>query len=148
MAITVGSLILPDGLHWSDEYQWSPIAQNIEFGLTGAQIIDLGEKQDGRPITLRGVKDGNSHSALIARDQTYRSWSSVEALRAALWAVAAEFTLTLHDGRAFNVVPLHDGDGPLIVTPLSVFRSFAPPNPGAAHLYFLDSIRFVTKAVA
>lgn len=144
--ITLGPLVLPDGLHWEDEYQWSPVAQSIEFGLAGAQIIDIGEKQAGRPITLRGAKDGNSYSAFIARDQVYRGWSSVEALRAALWEADAEFTLTLHDGRAFTVIPLHDGDGPLIVTPLAAFKTLPPPNPGAAHLYFFESIRLVTSA--
>ena len=56
-----GALTLPDGLVWSDEDAWSPIAQSIEYGLTGSQIINEAVKQGGRPITLRGVKDGNSH---------------------------------------------------------------------------------------
>lgn len=145
MAITLGALTLPDGLVWSDEDAWSPIAQSTEYGLTGSLIVDLGEKQGGRPITLRGVKDGNSHSAFIANSQLYRGWSSRADLRAALWTAGAEFVLTLHDGRTFTVIPLHGTDGPLSVTPLSVFKSFPPANPGAEHLYFVDAIRLVTK---
>lgn len=145
MAITLGALTLPDGLVWSDEDGWSPIAQSTEYGLTGALIVDLGEKQAGRPITLRGAKDGSSHTAFIARSQVYRGWSSLESIRAALWAASAEFVLTLHDGRTFTVIPLHGTDGPLSVTPLSVFKSFPPANPGAGHLYFVDAIRLVTK---
>lgn len=145
MAITLGALTLPDGLAWSDEDAWSPIAQSTEYGLTGSLIVDLGEKQAGRPITLRGAKDGNSHTAFIARSQVYRGWSSLESIRAALWAASAEFVLTLHDGRTFTVIPLHGTDGPLSVIPLSVFKSLPPANPGAGHLYFVDAIRLVTK---
>lgn len=145
MAITLGALTLPDGLVWSDEDAWSPIAQSTEYGLTGSQIVDEAVKQAGRPITLRGVRDGNSHSAFIANAQLYRGWSSRADLRAALWTAGAEFVLTLHDGRTFTVIPLHGTDGPLSVTPLSVFKSFPPANPGAGHLYFVDAIRLVTK---
>ncbi len=144
MSITLGSLILPDGLHWSDEYQWSPIEQSIEFGLTGALIVQTAVKTAGRPITLRGAKNGTAHSALIARAQTYRTWASLETLRAALWGESAEFTLTLHDARTFTVVPAHDGNGPLIVTPLAAVGALPPAHPGAGHLYFVDSIRLVT----
>lgn len=145
MAITLGALTLPDGLVWSDEDAWSPIAQSIEYGLTGSLIVDLGEKQGGRPITLRGARDGNSHTALIANSQLYRGWSSRVTLRTVLWTVNAEFVLTLHDGRMFTVIPLHGTDGPLSVIPLSVFKSLPPANPGAGHLYFVDAIRLMTK---
>lgn len=42
---------LPYDLRWTDE-AWSPVHQSVERGLTGAQIVQVGMRQAGRPITL------------------------------------------------------------------------------------------------
>lgn len=52
MAITLGALVLPSGLVWSDEFAWTPVAQNIERTLTGALVIEEATKTAVRPITL------------------------------------------------------------------------------------------------
>lgn len=144
MAITLGALPLPDNLHWSDEFSWSPVAQSAgEYSLTGALLLQESAKQAGRPITLVGLKDGNDYSALIKRDHLFLGGASIAALRAALYVAQAAFTLTLHDSRQFRVAPRHDGGGPLKVSPLNVYKTFPLANPGADTLYALEEIRLI-----
>lgn len=143
MAITLGALALPDGLAWADEHAWSPVAQATERTLSGALVLEEADKQKGRPITLSGAKDGTGHTAWVARAQSYRGWASLDAIRTALLVAGAEFVLTLHDGRSFQVAPRHDGDGPIAVEPLPVYRSFAAANPTAGSLYVVSAIRLI-----
>lgn len=143
MAITLGALALPDGLVWSDEHAWTPIEQATERTLTGALVLEEAVKQKGRPITLAGAKDGTGYTAWVARAQSFRGFASLESIRTALLVAGAEFVLTLHDGRSFTVAPRHDGEGPLSVEPLPVYRSFASPNPTAGSLYVVSAIRLI-----
>lgn len=143
MAITLGALVLPAGLTWSDEHAWSPVAQATERTLSGALVLEESTKQKGRPITLSGAQDGAQYTSWIARGQPFLGYASLESLRAALLVAEAAFTLTLHDGRTFAVAPRHDGDGPISAAPLPVYRSFAPANPGADSLYAVAAIRLI-----
>ena len=36
MSITLGTITLPADLHWSDEFDWTPVAQKTEYTLSGA----------------------------------------------------------------------------------------------------------------
>ena len=142
--ITLGSLVLPDGLVWSDEYDWTPIAQSAgDYSLTGALLLQESVKLSGRPITLAYQRDGNEHTAWIKRAQTHNGWSSLEALRAALLVHSVKLTLTLHDNRQFTVSPRHDSGGPIKVQPKSVYKSFALANPGPDALYYVEEIRLM-----
>lgn len=51
------TITLPDDLYWSDEFTWFPVVQNQEYTLEGAQVLDVGVKQSGRPITLEATPD-------------------------------------------------------------------------------------------
>jgi len=143
MSITLGALVLPSGLHWSDEHAWSPIAQSTEYGLTGSLIVDEAVKQAGRPITLTGANDGSRYTAWVLLNQSFMGFSSLTDLRVALLAAEATFTLTLHDGRAFTVMPRHDGDGPIRVTPLAGFATLPPADPPAGWTYVLNELRLM-----
>ena len=90
---TLGEIEIPAELLWEDEFDWSPSVGAVEWGLTGAAIIDVAAKQTGRPITLTGDSD----RGWIAR-------SVVEALYALASNPGAARVLTLADGRSFNVV--------------------------------------------
>lgn len=138
MAITLDAFVLPATLVWEDEFAWSPVAQTIEYGLTGSSIYDFGVKQNGRPITLIGQSDGNHHTGGIQR-------ADLLTLKAALDVVGAEFTLTLHDARTFNVTGVCDADGPIDAVPLPVFGSLWPANPPGTRWYLLRKVRLVTK---
>ncbi|WP_263080055.1 hypothetical protein [Endozoicomonas sp. Mp262] len=45
---------LPDDLLWVDEFDWNPVAQDIDRSLTGALMVQEQAKLYGRPITLTG----------------------------------------------------------------------------------------------
>lgn len=143
--ITLGALVLPDGLVWADEYAWTPVAQQAEERtLTGALVVEEALKQGGRPITLKGQQDGNGSTAWLLRQSAFRGYASLEALRAALCTASATLDLTLHDGRQFRVAPRQDGEGPLKVAPRPVYgNSFVPANPDAQTRYFVDEIRLM-----
>lgn len=143
MAITLGSIVLPSGLYWSDEHAWSPVEQATDRTLTGALVLEESIKTKGRPITLSGAKDGNQYTAWVALDESFLGFSSLTALRSTLLAAGVELTLTLHDGRTFNVAPRHDGDGPISVTPLAALGNLPPANPPASWRYAVDAIRLM-----
>lgn len=129
MAITLDTITLPQGLRWSDEFDWSPLAQATEYSLTGALIVHQGEKQAGRPITLEGGKD----FAWLTRTE-------VAALKALLDA-GEEMTLTLHDSRAFIVLPANDA--PLAVAALPIVKDSGPANPSNGTRYVLESLSLI-----
>ncbi|WP_148210414.1 hypothetical protein [Tolumonas auensis] len=52
---TLDNLILPDDVVWTDELDFSPVAQTITPTLTGAIIVEENAVPAGRPITLKGI---------------------------------------------------------------------------------------------
>lgn len=135
MSITLGSITLPNGLRWSDEFAWSPVAQSTEFGLTGALIIQEGARQNGRPITLVG----GINFAWLTR-------SALLALQTALDAATGPLTLTLHDNRTYQVYPRRDGDGPVSASLVPLVLDSGPADPSAATYYALNELRLMTRS--
>lgn len=129
MAITLSTITLPQGLRWSDEFAWSPLAQTSEYGLTGSLLVEQTLKQAGRPITLIG-----------GRDFAWLTRTEVSALKTLL-DTGAELTLTLHDARSFTVIPA--ADEPLIVSPLPVVKESGPANPSSSTRYVLESLKLI-----
>ena len=86
-------LELPDLLRWTDEHDWSPLAQaSPQYSLGGAVIVQQGSKLAGRPVTLGGEDDHN--------------WLRRETLATLHdWAAVPELELTLdYHGRTLNVI--------------------------------------------
>ena len=132
MAITLSTVTLPQGLRWADEFDWSPLTQATEYSLTGALIVQQGEKQAGRPITLVGGKD----FAWMTRTE-------VATLKAQLNA-GEEMTLTLHDSRTFTVLPA--GDEPLTVAALPIVKDSGPADPSSSARYVLETLKLIEVA--
>ena len=109
MAITLDAVTLPADLTWTDEFDWSPLEQTASYTLTGALVLETGQRQAGRAITLAG-----SELSAWADRQT------VAALYAKLTA-SGPMTLTLNDGRTFQVAFRH-GDTPVAARPVVDFR--------------------------
>lgn len=124
------SLTLDPDLYWSDEFDWSPVQQNVEFGITGAQIIDLGVKQAGRPITLRPDAD----------DAAWLPRSTLVQLR--IWEALPEqvFSLSLR-GQSYSVVFNRSQGAPVEARPV-VFVAGA--LPGELGDWYLATLRFMT----
>lgn len=129
MAIYLDNVRLPDGLRWSDEFAWTPVAQATEYSLTGALIVEQATKQAGRPITLVGGKD----FAWLTR-------SALTSLKTLL-NTGAPMTLTLHDARSFSVLPANED--PLAVSPLPRVRDSGLADPDDEAIYVLDSLKLI-----
>ncbi len=128
MAMTLDSVDLAadqtlggDQLEWTDEWDWTPIAQEHERSLSGALLIQQGSKLHGRPITLKSNGAAWFPLSLVR---------SLEVLRDIPGRV---MPLVLPDGREFSVIFDHSTGAPLKATPL--FRQVAP---GADHLYEIE----------
>lgn len=89
---TLGSITVPRGMVWADEFDWHAVEKNTEYSLTGALLVDVATRQAGRAITLQG-----SESA---------GWVTRGVLQQ-LYALAAQpgavHVLQLADGRTFDV---------------------------------------------
>ncbi|HOW75590.1 MAG TPA: hypothetical protein PK959_06620 [Candidatus Competibacteraceae bacterium] len=129
MAITLGTITLPQGLVWVDEFDWTPLAQSTGYSLTGALIVEQAEKQTGRPITLLG-----------GIEFAWMTRAEVIALKTGLDAGTA-MTLTLHDSRTFTVLPA--GDEPLSVSALPIIKNSGPANPSSGAWYVLESLKLI-----
>lgn len=133
MAITLGGVALPDGLRWADEFAWSPRVQSTEWSITGALLVQEGEKQAGRPITLIGG----------------RTWAWMT--RVALLALQSQLdnapgtglTLVLHDSRSFQVIPRMDESGAIQAAPLPRIGDSGFADPGDGDWYYIDEIRLM-----
>lgn len=100
MASNLGGVALPDDLEWVDEYDWSPVAQQVEISLAGALLVEESAQLTGRPITLRSGQEGGNYWALATR-------ATVEALRALVDTPRTQSTplaLELPDGRTTTVL--------------------------------------------
>ena len=78
-------------MHWTDEFNWSAIAQTQPvYSLAGAVLVQQSIKQAGRPITLDG-------------DWVWYGRTLVEKLRAWTDVPGLKMTLIHYDGRQFTV---------------------------------------------
>ena len=94
MNVTLNSVLLPDDLVWSDEFEWAPVEQVVTPTLSGALLVEETAKPEGRPLTL----SGHCSRAKVLEAQ-----------------VAQLMTLTLLDGVARTVVWRRPG---VVATPL------------------------------
>lgn len=84
---------------WSNEFSWSPITAVEAISLTGTPIIQRGKRIKGRRINL----ESGEETAWVTRAQ-------MDALVALRDTKPASVTLTMGDGRIFNVI-FNDVDG-------------------------------------
>lgn len=89
---TLGAVKIPEDVWWTDEFAWKAVEQSSSRSLTGARIVQVGLKTKGRPITLTS----NERGGWVPR-------STVLALRALADTPGITYTLTLADGRAYQV---------------------------------------------
>ena len=89
---TLGAVQIPEDVWWTDEFAWRAVEQSSSRSLTGARIVQIGIKAKGRPITLTS----NENGGWVPR-------STAMALRALFDAAPVTQTLTLADGRTFQV---------------------------------------------
>lgn len=129
-AITLGTVTLPPDLQWSDEFSWVALGMTAKVSLTGAEIVQAGALQAGRPITLQG-----------GPDFAWLDYATVEALRTLATAAGATYTLTLADARTYQV-RFRGEDTPVEATP--VLHRVTPVLAARDALQYVPIIRLKT----
>ncbi len=122
---TLGSIQIPRGLVWADEFAWHPVLREAEYSITGALLLDASTRLAGRPITLQGSEDAG-----------WLTRSTLLALYAMAENASTTHTLTLADGRTYTVT-FAAGDTPIEAAPLA-----RPELPPAAWPY-IATIRLI-----
>lgn len=103
--ITLDAVILPEDLHWADEFAWTPVAAGLDYTLSGTALIQVGRKLSGRFVTLE------------AEDE--RGWTTratVLSLKARADEPGKRMILNYH-GRTLNVM-FAPGETPFDAEPL------------------------------
>ncbi len=95
-------------------------------------VVEEDTRLAGRPVTLEG-----------GRRWAWMPRSDLQALYAALTVEGARFTLTLHDGRQFEVLPRQDGNGPLQARALPIVGDSGPADPANESRYVIERIRLM-----
>lgn len=99
------ALTLPPDLIWTDEFAWQKVEQALEYGLTGALLIDEAVKQAGRPLTLAGEV---THGWILRGAlKTLKAWSSQAGLQMQLTRMSETHTLIWsHEEGAIEAAPI------------------------------------------
>lgn len=128
--ITLGTVALPPDLQWADEFSWVALGVTAKLSLTGAEIVQFGTLQAGRPITLQG-----------GQDFAWLDYATVESLRLLATAAGATYTLTLADSRTYNV-RFRAEETPIEATP--VLHRATPDTGKRDALQYIPIIRLKT----
>lgn len=115
----IATLTLPEDLVWQDEFVHDPVAQQQTRTEGGVLIVEETATTAGRPITLVGGPD----AGWITR-------ATLIALRALADSANTTHTLTLNDGRTFEVMFVRPGA--IAVEPIVPFN-----NPLSGDFYAL-----------
>ena len=124
---------IEDGFLWTDEFDWEPITQNIEFAVDGTPIVQEGKKKGGREITLlsKDVTQGWIKRKYLSK---LYDWSLAQ---------AEQFTLQFtypHDNRSFNVIFNHKSKA-FEATPVKEFPTISEDDYYNATIRFLEFTR-------
>ena len=117
---TLGSIAVPRGMVWVDEFDWVPVERAVTYSLTGALLVDVGLKLAGQPITL----DGTDTNAWISRSlcSTLQAWAALPGIQLDLVLRGATHQVIFdHANGGFSAQPiwkLLDGE----ITPELMYR--------------------------
>jgi hypothetical protein len=106
MIKTIGNLTLPDGLEWTDRFDWQPVSQEAVRTLSGGQVMFCSLLSQGRPITL-DAHDGSAWLDQITVDLLYAMASQVGAVFQFYWGSEIYSVMFRHEDKpALEVKPL------------------------------------------
>lgn len=118
----IDTLTVPD-MPWINEYSWHSRAANAQYASSGALIVEVAQRQVGRPIVLQ--------DDMLTR-------ATVNALVAHAEATPGEFGIKLGDGREFTVM-WDFAAGPISAEPLQ-----NETDPDSTSLLMGVTLRFMT----
>jgi hypothetical protein len=129
MAMTLDGITLPPGLIWEDEFNWTPVVQNVTMTLTGTVLVQEASGLTGRPITLVG-----------SEESCWASRSVVQQLIALMQTADTIMSLTI--GITTYSVMWRREDG----TPIEVEQLLPVTEPATDALYVIHSLNFMEVA--
>lgn len=100
------TVTLPDSMQWVDEFDFSPVTQDIQRTIGGGFIVQEGTLSYGQPITLQGGENVWTTRQVLKQIQTLASVPN------------KALVLTLADGRTFDVIFRRDNGNPFSAVPL------------------------------
>ncbi|MEB3753823.1 hypothetical protein [Acinetobacter sp. MD2(2019)] len=124
---------LEDGFLWSDEFDWQPIKQQLDYAVDGTPIVQEGKKKGGRPITLLS-KDASQGWIQRKYLNQLHDWSIAQ---------AEQFTLQFtypHDTRSFKVIFNHENTA-FEATPVKEFPTVSEDDYYNVTLRLLEFTR-------
>lgn len=124
--IRLDSVVLPDGLVWSDEFAAQAVAQTVRRTLDGSVVVFYGQHSGGLPITLESEPD----AGWLTRTQ-------VEALKLRADSPGGVYSLELR-GQTFQVMFRHHEPPAFEAKPLV---ALATPQPGN---FYLATLKLMT----
>jgi hypothetical protein len=124
--IRLDTVVLPDGLVWTDEFAAQAVAQTVRRTLDGSVVVFYGQHSGGLPITLESEPD----AGWLTRAQ-------VEALALLANSPGGTFTLELR-GQVFQILFRHHEPPAFEAKPL--FNQ-ANPQPGD---FYLATLKLMT----
>jgi hypothetical protein len=124
--IRLDTVVLPDGLVWTDEFAAQSVAQTVRRTLDGSVVVFYGQHSGGLPITLESEPD----AGWLTRAQ-------VEALSLLANSPGGTFTLELR-GQAFQILFRHHEPPAFEAKPLF---NLANPQPGD---FYLATLKLMT----
>jgi hypothetical protein len=119
---------LPEDIQWINEFDWTPVVQDIKYSLAGSAIVQEGAKQAGREIVL------------ATGDGTWVSRAEIIYLKTLADQSVTSMTLTLANGDIKTVI-FDRGQAPIVAR--EVFRK---ASPGLDHVYTLE-IRLIEVSI-
>ena len=124
--IKLDDITLPDGLIWEDEFDWTPVSQELAVTISGLLLVQEGVALAGRPITLKGYDDG-----------CWAARSVIESLCAL--AQTADTVMTLTIGTNTKSVIFRRGNA----APIEARQVIPVTSPGSDTLYVLQAVRLL-----
>lgn len=109
--VAAGTMNLPDGLFWTNEFAWSPVAQTAIRGLDGTlHPHAMTRKGGGRPIELSAGDD-----VWITRGELRKlmAWAAIPLQKFTLWINGHSYTVVFdngadEEGKSIQVSPVLD----------------------------------------
>ena len=124
--LTNGTAVtLPDSLLWSDEFDFTAVAQRVGRGVTGALFVDEMALSSGRTITLQGADD--------------RGWLPRAALETLYgWAQTPNLPMTLNlRGTNYSVIFDRQQGKPIEARPVQIYEDVAAGDHYVVTLHFI-----------
>jgi len=85
------TVTLPHDILWEDEHNWDSVVQETQYTVTGALVIEVSQKQAGRPVTLKS-REQMSWIPKVDHDQI-RSWANTPGIELTLTIRSTSYTV-------------------------------------------------------